>query len=209
MCKELSAHSRRIHLSLTLITLSIYLSLHEQHFAATRVPSHTQIPTRGSSSCRDHILSVLDSRGKMPPFAREADAPTLDPPREFTFTDLVVQTAVPRLAQEDSAEIAADDYLKALWQEMLGILESYIGKNRCYFTFLADDSVAHQSPEQIKFTNLNAFHEVRHWPGASAQLKWTSFVLATIEYHTLSRENGPNLGLPSTASPCAQLRSHT
>jgi hypothetical protein len=125
----------------------------------------------------------------MPPAPPDRFA--LNPPREFGYKDWVINLPVPQFLHHD--QVATDQRNNARIQVLIHSVETRFGKDRCTYRFMPARGLP--QPDKIEITQLYAFHEVKHWPGAFAQLEWTSFVMANIEYDDMIKTYGPSASL--------------
>ena len=114
--------------------------------------------------------------------------PTLNPPQPFGYKDWVIKYPVPQFLLHSND--GAQNHYEVRLQKLVHFVETRFGKGRCFFSFLQGQG--QRKPQQIEVTQLYALHEVKHWPGAVAQLEWTSFVMANIEYDDMVRLYGPS-----------------
>lgn len=112
----------------------------------------------------------------------------LDPPQPFAYTDWVIKIPTPLVPQGMSAETAKEKYKTQRLKRLIKAVETRVGRYRCFYTECHSGSQS--LPSQIEVTKLYAIHEVGHWLGAFAQLEWTSFVMANMEYDATRREYG-------------------
>ncbi|KAL2431811.1 hypothetical protein ABEF95_014071 [Exophiala dermatitidis] len=136
-------------------------------------------------------------------------AALLETPHPFAYTDWVVNIPVPQIPR-DVPYGQMHELDQVILKRLVRAVESRTGRNRCFYEFLVHPSQYNQKrPSQIRVTGLYAFYQVKHWPGAFAQLEWTSFVFANIEYDNMIRIHGAGINLmlpilPMTALPTFQ-----
>ncbi|EXJ94922.1 hypothetical protein A1O1_00040 [Capronia coronata CBS 617.96] len=131
----------------------------------------------------------------------ESPKAILDAPHRFVYRDWVIDIAIPPIRTDIPEAIALQEYSDECTNRMLGIVGARLGKGRCFYSFLAEGTGETKRRGQIEVTHLYAFHQVKHWPGASEQMDWTSFVMAKIEYDNLrnlprQHESSENIMLP-------------
>lgn len=126
---------------------------------------------------------------------------SINPPQPFTYTDWVVKLPISPSLQDDQK--AARKHKKTRVQRLIHFVDTRFGKGRCFYGFLPGLPKRERMPYQIEVSQLYAFHEVKHWPGAFAQLEWTSFVMANVEYDDLIRLYGPGANLTGRWSNAA------
>ncbi|KAK7892827.1 hypothetical protein LTR67_007064 [Exophiala xenobiotica] len=136
----------------------------------------------------------------MPPASPDRFA--LNPPREFGYKDWVIKLPVPQFLHHD--QIAGDQRNNVRIQVLIHSVETRFGKDRCTYRFMPARGLP--QPDKIEITQLYAFHEVQHWPGAFAQLEWTSFVMANIEYDDMIKTYGPSAKLSVPVLPKTALQ---
>ncbi|KIV81076.1 hypothetical protein PV11_08526 [Exophiala sideris] len=114
------------------------------------------------------------------------DLPIINPPQSFGYKDWVIKYPVPQFLHHSND--GHQDHNEVRLQKLVHFVETRFGKGRCFFSFLQGQG--QRTPNQIEVTQLYALHEVKHWRGAVAQLEWTSFVLANIEYDDMVKLYG-------------------
>ncbi|KAI1611378.1 hypothetical protein EDD37DRAFT_439377 [Exophiala viscosa] len=115
-----------------------------------------------------------------------ANLPILNPPQSFGYKDWVIKYPVPQFLHHSND--GAQNHHEVRLQKLVHFVETRFGKGRCFFSFLQGQG--QRKPSQIEVTQLYALHEVKHWPGAVAQVEWTSFVMANIEYDDMVKLYG-------------------
>lgn len=124
------------------------------------------------------------------------DVSLLNPPRNLRPSDWVIDLPRPEVHVGASTLAIARQQHHSL---RLGLLMEYVDKRfhkgRCFYKFLSENRSKNPLPGQFVVTDLFAYYEIEHWPGAYPHLQWTKFVMENMEYDALAEAQASEEGL--------------
>ena len=119
----------------------------------------------------------------------------LDPPQRFSYSDWVINIPKSRFHPDTPEDTARQLYREIRLKRLTHAIDTRFGSGRCFYSFLEVPLGKTRRLGQLDVTNLYAFHEVDHWPGAGAHRDWTSFVLAMVEYDGMIKDHGKDISI--------------
>ncbi|KAK5045899.1 hypothetical protein LTR84_008685 [Exophiala bonariae] len=119
----------------------------------------------------------------------------LNPPRNLQPSDWVIELPQHAVQSGTPLAIARQQYQTVRLDRLIGYIENRFHKGCCFYEFLDENKDQDSLPGQTLVTNLFAYHEIEHWPGAKAHVKWTEFVMENLEYDAQAEAQASEQGL--------------
>lgn len=127
----------------------------------------------------------------------------INPPRNLQPSDWVIELSHPEIPSGLPLAIARQQYQNIRLDRLIGFIENRFPKGCCFYDFLDENKDQDPLPGQTRVTNLFAYHEIDHWPGAQAHVKWTEFVMENLEYDARVEAQASEQGLTRKLLPCS------
>jgi hypothetical protein len=132
----------------------------------------------------------------------------LNPPRNLQPSDWVIELPQPSVQSGTPLAIAQQQYQTVRLDRLIGYIENRFHNGCCFFEFLDENKDQDPLPGQCLVSNLFAYHEIEHWPGAQAHVKWTEFVMENLEYDARVEAQASEQGLTCKLLACSYIILH-
>lgn len=127
----------------------------------------------------------------------------INPPQNLQPSDWVIDLPRPELHPGVPLAIARQHYQSTRIQHLVGYIDKRFDGGRCFYEFLNENKDKDLQPGQTLVTNVFAYHEIEHWPGADAHVKWTEFVMGNVEYDARAEAQASEEGLSRKWPTCS------